>query len=90
MTKERLVDISQIDWDKLAERFQGRTHTAAEQVRRLLAERLAQVARTNPTCRELVDRLERLIADYNAGSLNIEELLERLRALAHPPGRAAG
>ena len=29
-----------------------------------------------------MDRLERVIAEYNAGSLNIGELLERLRALA--------
>ena len=39
--------------------------------------------RRNPTRFDLVDRIEELIADYNAGSLNIDEYLRRLIALSH-------
>ena len=36
----------------------------------------------NPTRHELVERIEELIAEYNAGSLNIDEYLRRLIALS--------
>ncbi len=45
----------------------------------------------NPTRYELVERIEQLIADYNAGSVNIDEYLRRLIELsadAHRRGRA--
>ena len=40
------------------------------------------VARRNPTRFDLVERIEALIADYNAGSLNIDEYLRRLISLS--------
>lgn len=36
----------------------------------------------NPTRYELVERIEQLIADYNAGSVNIDEYLRRLIELS--------
>ena len=39
-------------------------------------------ARRNPTRHDLVARIEELIAEYNAGSLNIDEYLRRLVALS--------
>jgi type I restriction enzyme R subunit len=36
----------------------------------------------NPTCYELVERIEQLIEDYNAGSVNIDEYLRHLIELS--------
>ena len=40
-------------------------------------------ATRNPTRYDLVERIEELIAEYNAGSLNIDEYLRRLVSLSH-------
>ncbi len=78
-----LIDLSQIDFDALAARFAGR--------KRAETDRLAAAAAgsgpsapplRNPTRYDLVERIEQLIADYNAGSLNIDEYLRRLIELS--------
>lgn len=77
-----LVDLSQIDFDALAARFAGRKRAETERMASLLRDRAVAAARRNPTRHELVERIEQLIADYNAGSLNIEEVIRRLIALS--------
>jgi type I restriction enzyme R subunit len=77
-----LVDLSQIDFDALAARFAGRKRAETERLAALLRERAVAAARRNPTRHELVERIEELIASYNAGSLNIEEIIRRLIALS--------
>ncbi len=79
---EPLIDLSEIDFDALAIKFAGRKRTETERLAALLRDRAISAARRNPTRHELVDRIEQLIADYNAGSLNIDELLRRLSAEA--------
>jgi type I restriction enzyme R subunit len=77
-----LVDLSQIDFDALAARFAGRKRSETERFASLLRDRSVAAARKNPTRHELVERIEQLIAEYNAGSLNIDEYLRRLIALS--------
>ncbi len=77
-----LVDLGQIDFDTLAARFAGRQRSETERFASLLRDRAVRAARRNPTRHELVERIEQLIADYNAGSLNIEEVIRRLIALS--------
>jgi type I restriction enzyme R subunit len=77
-----LVDLSTIDFDVLAARFAGRKRAETERLAALLRQRTVAAARRNPTRHELVERIEQLIADYNAGSLNIDEYLRRLIALS--------
>jgi type I restriction enzyme R subunit len=78
--EERIVDLSGVDWDALQEAT-TRRYTAAERIKQLLAERTSRIARTNPTYEELAEKFENLVEAYNNGSVNIEELLRRLRAL---------
>ena len=78
----RSIDLSQIDFDALAARFAGRKRAETERLAALLRERAVGAARRNPTRHELVERIEQLIAEYNAGSLNIDEYLRRLIALS--------
>jgi type I restriction enzyme, R subunit len=77
-----LIDLSRIDFDALATRFAGRKRSETERLGALLRRRAVSAAQRNPTRHELVERIEQLIADYNAGSLNIDEYLRRLIALS--------
>jgi type I restriction enzyme R subunit len=75
------IDLSQIDFEALARRFGGRPHAEADWLASLLQSQATEMARHNPTRQELVDKVVALIARYNAGSLNINEYLRRLRDL---------
>jgi len=77
------IDLSQIDFEGLAARFAGRKRAETERLASLLRQRATDAARRNPTRFELVERIEELIADYNAGSVNIDEYLRRLVSLSH-------
>jgi type I restriction enzyme R subunit len=77
-----LIDLGQIDFDALATRIAGRKRSETERLASLLRDRVIGAARKNPTRHELVERIEQLIVEYNAGSLNIDEYLRRLIALS--------
>ena len=78
-----LIDLSQIDFDVLSAQFAGRKRSETDRLASLLKVRAVSAATRNPTRFDLVDRIEELIATYNAGSLNIDEYLRRLIALSH-------
>jgi type I restriction enzyme R subunit len=73
-----LVDLGLIDFDKLQGIYGERKHTAADRLAKLLRRRSSSSATRNPTRVQFVQRIEELIAEYNAGSLNIDEYLRRL------------
>jgi type I restriction enzyme R subunit len=77
-----LIDLSQIDFDALSAQFAGRKRSETDRLAFLLKGRAVSAATRNPTRFDLVDRIEELIAAYNAGSLNIDEYLRRLIALS--------
>lgn len=76
------IDLSQIGFDSLAAEFAGRKRTETERYASLLKQRAVLAARRNPTRHELVERIESLIAEYNQGSVNIDEYLRRLITLS--------
>src|SRR6266516_5460779 len=76
---EALFDLSGVDWEKLEEAFkQRRPRTAAQRLRSLLSARLAALVRLNPVRVDLVERFEKLVAAYNAGSINTETFFQEL------------
>jgi type I restriction enzyme, R subunit len=77
-----LIDLSQIDFDALSARFAGRKRAETDRLASLVKQRAVSAARRNPTRFDLVERIEALIASYNAGSLNIDEYLRRLISLS--------
>jgi len=77
-----LIDLSRIDFDALAARFAGRKRAETDRLAALLKQRAVAAATRNPTRYDLVERIEELIATYNAGSLNIDEYLRRLVELS--------
>jgi type I restriction enzyme R subunit len=77
-----LIDLSQIDFDGLATAFAGRKRAETDRLAALLKQHAVAAATRNPTRYDLVQRIEELIADYNAGSVNIDEYLRRLIELS--------
>lgn len=73
-----LIDLGLIDFDKLRQLYGERKHTAADRLANLLRRRSSSSATRNSIRVEFVRRIEDLIAEYNAGNLNIDEYLRRL------------
>lgn len=81
-TPDPLVDLSLIDFDRLAAKLAGRKRAETDRLAQLLRQQAIASAMRNPTRYELVERIEQLIDDYNAGSLNIDEYLRSLIELS--------
>ena len=78
---DALFDLGDVDWAGLEEAFkEGRPRTAAQRLRSLLSAQIAALVRLNPMRVDLVERFEKLVADYNAGSLNTEAFFQELLA----------
>jgi type I restriction enzyme R subunit len=77
-----LVDLNKLDFGALAARLAGRMRSGAQRLAKELEDRVEGSARRNPARLDLVEQLRRLIETYNAGSLNVDELLRRLQALS--------
>jgi len=80
---EGLVNLSEIDFEALQDRFtQGKQHTEAEKLKRLIEGKLAQMLQQNHSRVDFAEKFEKLIEAYNAGSKNIEELFKELVQIA--------
>jgi type I restriction enzyme R subunit len=76
---EALFDLSTVDWGGIEAVFNsGRKRTAAERLRSLLSAKIALLVRLNPVRVDLAERFQKLVDDYNAGSMNIEEFFKEL------------
>lgn len=73
-------DLSGIDFDKLADLFAASPKVAAERLREEAEDQARALAQRNPTRVQLVERLEKLVAEYNAGSIDAERFFEALKA----------
>ena len=78
-----LVNLSEIDFEALQQKFaKGHKRTEAEKLRRLIEGKLKEMMWRNPSRIDFVDKFQKLLDAYNAGSKNVEELFEDLKALA--------
>ena len=81
--RRHLIDLNEIDWEALARTFdQGKKRTEAEKLRPPCRARSRSLARLNPTRIDWAERFQKLIDEYNAGSLNVEEFFEELKKFA--------
>lgn len=76
------VDLSAIDFDKLAKLFASRPRTTAEKLRSEVEEKAHDMNARNPTRVHLVEKLEKLVQAYNLGTVAVEAFFEALKALA--------
>ncbi len=75
------VDLSAIDFEKLAKLFASRPRTAAEKLRSEAEAKANEITARNPTRIGLVEKLEKLVEQYNLGTVNVEAFFEALKAL---------
>lgn len=77
------VDLAQIDFVALKEKFaKGRKRTEAEKLKGQVNSKLRQMVRLNRTRVDYLERFQKMIDEYNAGSLNVDEFFMRLMAFA--------
>ena len=73
------VDLSQLDFDALRLRFQeGRKRTEAEKLRGAINARIIRMVQINKTRMDYLERFQKLVDEYNAGSLDIDRFFEEL------------
>ncbi|MBW1612542.1 MAG: type I restriction endonuclease subunit R [Deltaproteobacteria bacterium] len=90
---DHLIDLSNIDFDTLAERFRsGRKRTINEKLKGSIARKLMIMVRQNRTRMDYMEKFQKMIEEYNSGSHNVEEFFRRLtefaRGLNHEEQRA--
>ena len=72
-------DLSKIDFENLRKRFEkSRKHTEAEKLRSILQAKISKMVQLNRSRFDYAERLRQMIDDYNAGSINIDELYNHL------------
>ncbi|MCF8985335.1 HsdR family type I site-specific deoxyribonuclease [Pseudomonas syringae] len=76
---EGRVDLSDIDFEKLAKLFKTSPNVTAERVREEAENKVKKMAEANPSRVDLVGKLEKLVAEYNAGSIDAEKFFEALK-----------
>src|SRR5438105_3647873 len=61
----------------------GRQRTGAQKLRAMLTARITNLTRLNPTRVDLYERFQRLLEQYNAGSLHVQRYFDELVKLSH-------
>jgi len=80
---DHLIDLSAIDFEKLAEKFKtSRKRTLNEKLKGSVGQKLMAMVRLNRTRMDYLERFQQMIAAYNAGSLNPEEFFRQLVTFA--------
>ena len=76
---ENWIDLSNIDFEKLAEKFKtSRKRTVNEKLKGTVAQKLMAMVRLNRTRMDYLERFQAMIDAYNAGSINTEEFFQQL------------
>lgn len=75
------VDLSSIDFEKLATLFASQPKTAAEQLKTAAESKAHDMAAKNPTRVHLVEKFEKLVDEYNLGTLDAETFFAALKKL---------
>jgi type I restriction enzyme, R subunit len=77
-----LVDLSKIDFEALKKHFEkGRKRTLAEKLRNTINGKLQEMVRLNKTRIKLLEKFQKMIDEYNSGSVNVEIFFDKLLAL---------
>lgn len=80
ITNTRQIDLSKLDFEKLRAEFPEKKHKNIQfaDLRELMEVKLKQMLAQNKTRGSFLERFEKIIEDYNSGSLSIEEAYEDL------------
>jgi len=77
--KEKLVDLSKIDFKSLKKEFgKERKRIEIEKLRGAINSALEKMVRLNKTRVDYLEKFQKMIDEYNQGAANLEEFFERL------------
>jgi len=80
---DKVVDLSEIDFEALKKKFaKSRKRIEAEKLRGSINSKLKKMIRLNRTRLDYLERFQQMIDEYNAGSINVDELFNRLVTFA--------
>ena len=80
----RYLDLSKIDFDALREKFAtSYKHTEAEKLRSAIASKINTMLKLNKGRINYQEKFEQIIADYNAGSSNVDIFYTQLLDFVH-------
>jgi type I restriction enzyme R subunit len=78
------IDLSKINFEALRKRFEDKkpSNTDVERLKAAVRAQLERMVRLNPTRADYLEKFQALIASYNSGSRNIDEIFKELLALS--------
>ena len=77
------VDLSQIDFEALKRRFmREKKHIHAERLKNAVKRKLTEMVRVNRSRLNFLEKLQRMIDEYNSGAINVEMFFDKLLAFA--------
>jgi type I restriction enzyme, R subunit len=74
------IDLSQIDFELLRQKFSRHKRTKVEQLKAAVGKKLEEMVRLNPERIDFLEKFQEMIAEYNAGSKNVEMIFDELLA----------
>ena len=80
------IDLSAINFEKLATLFASQPRTAAEKLRSKTVAKAHDMVARNPTRVHLVEKIEKLVEKYNLGTVDVEAFFKALKALVAEMG----
>jgi type I restriction enzyme R subunit len=80
----RYIDLSKVDFEGLKATFDtGRKEIEAQKLRAKVTGKLVRMWKLNRTRMDFLEEFQRMIDEYNAGSVNVETFFARLMAFTH-------
>ena len=80
---DSIVDLSQVDFDELRERFRTQhKQIETEKLRGSIRRKLSEIIPLNKTRMDYQERFEQIIAEYNEAAIDVDTWFEQLIALA--------
>ncbi len=76
---DQLIDLSRIDFDALKKKFDsGHKNIEVEKIKGKIAAKLKKMVRLNRMRMDYLEKFRKMIEEYNAGSMNVDEFFNRL------------
>ncbi len=76
---DHFIDLSKIDFEALKSKFeQGRKRIEAEKLRNALNSKLQKMVKLNRTRVDYLEKFQKMIDEYNADAMNVEEFFNQL------------
>ena len=79
----RYVDLSQIDFESLRDKFEGGRKTVeVQKLRAKLTFKLARMIQVNRTRIDFLEEFQKMIEEYNSGAINVQVFFDKLLVFA--------